>query len=308
MQEENMRQIYNLEFPSWCQELNIFGYRFVRVEKYAERLQCLQHVVAHLAEFNIDMNTGEHTVTAYVELPKNEEDAALEWSGDNNSALMDILLLLSIFTGREVFAGPPIGGEELGVIIRDSRYFFWGGIVRLSIPYEANENNCNQGFEVALEQIYTLIRSNDWQRTYFGGYYLFLARMAFKNIEIEIAFIQCWTIWEHLFSVLNRNEMTKQKILNTRMESKILNIFERFELYIPVDDYLRNGIKRLIRVRNRLIHFGRFPMHEEVHADAILFIHLTEFIVAKSFNLEPSNELNTNERLNEFLQRANADN
>ena len=39
----NVRPVYNLEFPSWCSEINIFGYRFSRVSNYEDKVLSLQH-------------------------------------------------------------------------------------------------------------------------------------------------------------------------------------------------------------------------------------------------------------------------
>ena len=63
------RKIYNLEFPPWCPEINIYGYKFFRVKDYEHKVKTLQHLVSCISEFDIKQNTGGHAETAYVELP-----------------------------------------------------------------------------------------------------------------------------------------------------------------------------------------------------------------------------------------------
>ena len=53
-----VRPVYNLEFPSWCPEINIFGYKFTRVKNYGDRLSDLQHLRKFHSEYKIKLNTG----------------------------------------------------------------------------------------------------------------------------------------------------------------------------------------------------------------------------------------------------------
>ena len=132
------RSVYNLEFPSWCPEITIFGYRFSRIDDYHEKVIRLQHLVNSSSEFHIPANNGDNVITAYVDNPENVEKAVLEWGGKDNTALADVLLLLSLFTQREVFAVYTGNShEKTGVILTDSRLSQGGGILRCSIPYEA---------------------------------------------------------------------------------------------------------------------------------------------------------------------------
>jgi hypothetical protein len=50
------KEIFNLEFPSWCQEMTIFGYKFSRIDDYRNRLADLQHFVTVSDEFTIEKN------------------------------------------------------------------------------------------------------------------------------------------------------------------------------------------------------------------------------------------------------------
>lgn len=306
------RSIYNLEFPSWCPELTIFGYRFTRVENYQEQVIRLQHLGSSIAEFEKRSNTGGHAITANVEIPKPEEQAILKWSGSNNSALSDVLLLLSIFTGRDVFVGTAQDEHAEGdVILVDPRFYAWGGILRCSIPYreqpiEPEPFGYDIGFEEGINQIYDLIRSEEWQQEYQQGYYLFLARMAFRRQPFESSFVQCWTIWEHLFAILNRNWLSSRQIRQLSSTEKIAFLLVRFALRGEIDSASRTRIESLAEIRNRLIHFGRFPERGSVHDDAVLFIRLTEFVMARILDLSPSNVFNTVERLEEFLRDIQA--
>jgi len=301
---ENIRFVYNLEFPSWCPELNIAGHRFYRVDDYEEKVLSLQHLFPSTAEFHKPANTGMHAHTAFVEIPDNEKKAVLEWAESNTPALMDISLLLSIFTGRDIFALDSQGDE---VIISDPRVYIWGGILRCSIPYKEQliypeSYGYNIGFEEGINQVYELIRSDEWQKRYQKGYFLFLARTAFRRQPIESTFIQCWTIWEHLFSIFNQNWMSSENIRRISSYEKISFILVEFALMGEIDEDSRKIIKTLAGLRNRLIHFGKFPESGSYRDDVDLFVRLTEFVIARILGLSPSNVLNTEEKLGNFLK------
>lgn len=304
------KQVYNLEFPSWCPEMTIFGYRFTRVDNYANQVVRLQHMVTVYSEFEIRANTGEHAITAYVDFPECEEKAVLEWADSSNTALSDILLLLSIFTGRDVFVVDNTSGDSSdGVIRADPREYQWGGVLRCSIPYkkqliDSEPWGYNIGFEEGLNQVYALIRSEEWQRKYQGGYFLFLAQQGFRRQSLEAAFIQCWAIWEHLFTILNRSWLSEKQIRQLSSSEKIAFLLVKYALKAEIDDSARDRIGSLAEIRNRLIHFGRFPERGSVHDDAVLFIQLTEFVIAKMLGLSPSNVLNTMDELEIFLSRS----
>lgn len=304
------RPVYNLEFPSWCPGFKIFGYEFSRVENYEDKVLNLQHLVNSSSEFRKRLNTGTHVHTAMVALPLEEQEAVLEWAGNNNTALMDVLLLLSIFTSRDVFAMPPnyekIDEGKKGAIIRDPRVFQWGGTLRSSIPYkkqpiEPEPLGYNIGFEQVLNQVYALIRSDEWQKKYQGGYFLFSAKIAFQHQVLEASFVQCWTIWEHLFTVLNRTWLSSKQTRRISSIEKISFILTQYALTDVVDSDSRKRIESLAEIRNRLIHFGRFPERGSVHDDAVLFIRLTEFVIVKILGLPPYDVFNTMDKLEEFL-------
>ena len=318
--------VYNLEFPTWCPAITVAGYKFTRVEDYEKSVARLHHDISHSGEFNIRATTGEHVHTAYVEFPNKVEPAILDTSyDDDTSALQDILLLLSLFTLRHVFAvAKP--AEDIGIIVADSRYYVWGGGLRCSIPYreqvikpepsefiyghpsmEPKPDEYNIGFEETLEQIYQLIREEDWQQKYAGGYFLFLARQAFSSRPIESAFVRCWTIWENLFATLNRNRFSDTQIRDIRGYEKIRFILVEYDLQGEKDHRSRKWIKKLSKVRNQLVHYGRFSEDDTINTDvksreyAYLFVRLTEFIIAKVFGLTPSEVFDTTDTLEKYI-------
>lgn len=302
--------VYNLEFPSWCPEINIFGYRFTRVDDYQERFLSLQHLSTALSEFSEEPNTGMHAITAFVEIPDKEEKAILDWSGDNSTALMDVMLLLSIFTCRDIFILKPQSDKRIKIsrdpIIADPRVFQWGGILRCSIPYkkfriDPEPLSYDIGFEEGINQVYKLMRTVEWQKEYMRGYFLFLARMAFRRQMMESSFIICWTIWEHLFAILNSPWLSNKQIQIIGTAEKISFLLVKYALSGEIDSTSRKRIESLAEIRNRLVHFGKFTNRGSSHDDAILFVQLTEFIIAKILGLSPSNIMDTLENLENFL-------
>lgn len=311
-----IRQVNNLEFPSWCHEMTIFGYRFYRVEEYRERLLRLQHRIHEFAEFEIKPNTGGHAITANVEIPEREEAAALGWSGSGNTALADILLLLCLFTKRDVFLDREpendAAGEDKGdIILADPRGYYGGGLLRCSIPYKKKISQPGSfgydvGLEEGLDQVYRRMRSDEWRREYRNGYFLFLARMAFHWQLLDATFVQCWTIWEHLFAIHNQGWLSDKKIAQLSAVEKVSFLLIRYGLREEIDDVSRKRIESLAEIRNKLVHFGRLPERDAAFEDAILFIRLTEFIIAKTLGLWPSDVYGTVEKLEAFLQRQEA--
>jgi hypothetical protein len=286
--------------------MTIHGYKFTRVEDYADRVLRLQHLVSVHSEFRILPTMGEHTITAFVELPEQEDKAVLEWSNPGATALADVLLLLSIFSGRDVFLAESNNAD--GVYLADPRIYHGSGVLNASIPYKASHTDPKKleiaydiGREEGLNQVYALIRSEEWLQKYRRGYFLFLAQQAFYEQPIESAFTQCWTLWEHLFAILNQNWLSAKQIQQLDASEKIAFILTEFALKGEINDQSRKRIKSLAEIRNRLIHFGRFPERDEVYDDAVLFIRLTEFVIAKILGLSPSNVFNTTEKLEKFL-------
>ena len=128
------RWVYNFIFPFGCQQLTIYGYVFRRVDEYRERVQSLQHLIHFHSEFDQPANTGTHAITAHLDLPSKEKKPVIEWGDEKATALDDILLLLSIFNLRDVFAVPEPIEKGKGAITADSREYFFG--LRTSIEYQ----------------------------------------------------------------------------------------------------------------------------------------------------------------------------
>lgn len=302
------KEIYNLEFPSWCQEMTIFGYRFNRLDDYKSRLADLQHFITTHAEFTINPNSGKHAITAYVDIPDTEEKAVIGQGNNTRTTLNDILLLLSLFTKRDVFTTDATE-RSANIITADPREYGMGGVLRCSIPYKNKPIPDDEpygydiGFEEGINQVYSLVRSEDWQRKYKGGYFLILAQQAFRRQPLETAFTQCWTIWEHLFSILNSNWLSNKQIRQISSFEKIAFLLVAYALKNEIDDSARGRIKSLAKIRNRLIHFGYFP-DNAIQDDAVMFTELTEFVVAKILGLSPSGALDTMAKLEDFLRKC----
>lgn len=302
------KEIYNLEFPSWCQEMTIFGYKFNRLDDYKSRLADLQHFITTHAEFTINPNSGKHAITAYVDIPDTEEKAVIGQGNNTRTTLNDILLLLSLFTKRDVFTTDATE-RSANIITADPREYGMGGVLRCSIPYKNKPIPDDEpygydiGFEEGINQVYSLVRSEDWQRKYKGGYFLILAQQAFRRQPLETAFTQCWTIWEHLFSILNSNWLSSKQIRQISSFEKIAFLLVAYALKNEIDDSARGRIKSLAKIRNRLIHFGYFP-DNAIQDDAVMFTELTEFVVAKILGLSPSGALDTMAKLEDFLRKC----
>jgi len=302
------KEIYNLEFPSWCQEMTIFGYKFSRLDDYKSRLADLQHFITVSGEFTINKNLqGKHSITAYVDIPDTEEKAVIGQDNHTRTALNDILLLLSLFTLREVFTADATE-RSANDITADPREYAMGGILRCSIPYKNKPIPDDEpygydiGFEEGINQVYSLVRSEDWQRKYKSGHFLLLARQAFRRQPLETLFIQCWTIWEHLFTLHNERWLSSKQIRQISSFEKIAFLLVTYALKNEIDDSARGRIKSLAGIRNRLIHFGYF-LDNAIQDDAVMFIGLTEFVIAKILGLSPSGALDTMKGLEDFLKR-----
>lgn len=280
----NKKKVFNLEFPSWCPKLTIFGYRFSRVEDYPVRVASLQHLVSFSVEFNIQSNTGHHAVTAEVEIPRPEEPAVLDWPEANSTALKDILLLLSLFSGRDVFLMDEKNGGT--VLLGDPRVYQWGGVLRCAIPNRPLPEDArgDTGFEETLNRIYSLLRSDVWQQTYHQGTFLFLAQQAFRRQPLEAAFVQCWTIWEHLYTILSVDDLGNLAPRQANGLEQITFLLGRYAADGNSRTHYR--LESLGRLKGRLAQYGRFsPMPGNDHHDAVLFIRLTEFLIAKILGL-----------------------
>ena len=314
--------IYNLGFPEYINSLKIGDYTFNRVEKYEQAFLKLQHLVdVSGGEFHRKLTTGIHQITATVELPKKEKSAVLPWAVDNFTQLNDILFLLSIFTGRNVFEIPL---EQMGLpIIADPRQHRYGGQLNVSVSDEwkwknkltgdiINERDfgtrtvfeyvkIHTGFEKSLNEVLNLICSSKWQREYNKGYFLFSYRRAIRQEDVDAAFLHSWTIWEHLFTLHNRKWLDDKSIEQMPGDKKIAYILNKY-LLITINNATRKAIKKMAKARNKIIHYGTIPDNIDLK-ELNTMVGLTEQIIAIILGLKPSNIFNSMESLERLIER-----
>jgi hypothetical protein len=307
--------VYNLEFRPHCTRLEIDGYVFERVPDYSERRSKLQSLINSAGSEGYDtVRTGEHVHTANVTGPSPGPSAVIPWQFPNATAIDDILLLLKLFTQRDVFTVDfdPNQRSKPFAILADPRCFPWGGILVCSIPYESEcptgepLDTIDTSLQVHLPQIYGRMKDPEWRRLHKGGYFLVLLSEAIQQRSVETAFSHCWTIWEHLFACLNDPWMSASTIRGLSSKEKIAFLLVHFEIRVHLENSEKSRLDALVEIRNRLIHYGQFPDRATVRADAIMFIRMTEYIAAKALGLFPSNVFNTVELLEAFLQQSTA--
>lgn len=314
-------KIFNLEFPPYIDELKIGDYTFKRVKNYKDAFDGMMHLVNSIgSEFNTDVQTGGHQITATVEIPQKEKECVLLWGNKKMTQLDDVLFLLTIFTGRNVFKKDWEDKKGMA-IMADYRMHHFGGQLHLSLEYESrwkhretgklktenemkgipvfNYHQINIGFEKDLNKVLETISSKAWQEEYEGGYFLFLFRSAIQRQIIESSFISCWTIWEHIFAIKNRKWLDDKAIIQMSGDKKIAFVLNHYFLK-KIDNNARKEIQRINGTRNRLVHFG--IKTEQVGFDEMdMFIRLTEQLIAIILGLSPSNIFNSFEKLEKFL-------
>lgn len=276
-------RIYNFEFPAYIDQLTLGGYTFRRVPEYRDRLRSLQHLVGYFHEFQVAANFGENAITAEAFSPDPEPQALLKWRKPATTHLDDVLLILSLFTRRHVWAEE----EERGIIIGDHRTYQHGWALRKGLPFveqRVEGMQINVGFEPGINRVLGLMRDKAWQAQYRGGHYLFLANHAFRRQILETTFSLCWTIWEHLFALHNDDWLDKQSIQRLSGKEKVAFVLSRYALREHLDLLENASIEELARTRNRLIHFGMFPT-EESEEKAAAFVKWTEYLIARTLGL-----------------------
>jgi len=83
-------------------------------------------------------------------LPLKEKKPIIEWSDKKATALDDILLLLSIFTLRDVFATSEPIEKGSAAVTADSREYFFG--LRTAIKYEKGEDECGDQCDIGFQK------------------------------------------------------------------------------------------------------------------------------------------------------------
>ncbi len=315
------KYIYNLEFPPHVNEFKIGEYLFKRVSNYSESFSGLQHLVNSFgSEFSTKVQTGSHQITAIVQIPDNEKSATLSWGDKNPKQILDVLLLLTLFTGRNVFMKNWEEKEGMA-IMADHREHLWGAQLLLSIKYESmwknkntgelkNElemngipifdyNQINIGFEKSLNIVLDLISSKEWLEKYSGGYFLFLFRQAVQRQIIETSFILCWSIWEHIFTLHHKKWLDRKTIETLSGYEKIAFILSEY-FVVVLNNKAKREVGRLAKTRNRIVHFG-MKADDTDYKEMEMFIRLTEQLMAIILGLQPSNAFNSTEKLQQFL-------
>lgn len=286
--------VYNLEFPSEIDEISVGGYRFVKLPDYEQRYEKLCRFIGmnHLPP-----TTGENVVTAQLLCTGQEPDATLRVH-DGKKAIEDIILLLTLFTGRNVFWLDQEPGSN-GVILADARKHMFNSVLVLSmIGHEkwetTSQHPCrNIGFEKWLNTVYDLIRSQQWLRAYDHGHLLAMIHNAYRTQDIFSAYKQCFSLIEHLYSItFSQDAHAIDKLCNVLQKHYWSNGFSQSE---------KDNIRVFVKIRNSLVHDGKLPEIAEVHKFLRLFIELTEAVVASCLGARPSETLDTNTKLAALL-------
>lgn len=301
--------VYNLEFPSWCERLAVGPFELTRTADYRTALLGLQHYVSFVAEFTVAAAMGTHQVTAHVGVHGAPGGSVFRGNAKGATALDDVLLLLSLLTGREVFAYPSdLDVAQHNLLMADTRPHAGGGLLRAGMPYESApggtglHGHYDIGFERDLVRMYDLTRTAEWRKRYGDGHYLALALSSFRQQPLEARFALSWALWEHLFA-LGHPWMSVNAIHRMSSVEKIAFIFYEYTLLDDgINDKARVVISRLTSMRNRLTHYGFFPDDELAIGHAVLFLELTEFVVARTLGIAAANVLNTRERLAAFCE------
>jgi len=281
-------QVFNLEFPSYRDEMEVCGYRFVRVPEYRERTQQLAETVAGFREFARQATTGSHAITATVATPESELPGVLAWGDPGMTALDDILLLLSLFTSRHCFAVDRLDAGD--VVVADPRQYVHGRSLKLSLPQEFvvvdDPIRANIGFEKGVASVCGVIRTQEWRDKYRRGSFLLLFREACKRQALEASFVLCWAVLEHLFRLLNPS-IPERAVWNTSGARKVAVVFREYGLDVRIREQLESGLRRFVRIRNSLIHEGVFP-DDKATAHALTFVRVVEQVIARVLSLPPA--------------------
>lgn len=303
--------VYNLEFPIGISELKICGYIFKAIANYQEALNFMPN-------YFVTNITGSHQITAIVEIPDKEDSTILPFE-NKKTKLYDILLFLTIFSGRNVFVKDWEG--DLPITADHRMHTFAGGDLRLSIDLDnkvrvkgtgeiidsisadgipvLDIEYVSLGFDTAIEKIINHISEKEWSERYDDGYFLFMYQVMLRYQNIESSFLTAWTIWESLFSIENRKWMTELDIYSSRAELKISFILDKY-FAITLNNKSRERVKLLVKARNRMVHYGK--MHPSVSIeDMKTFIQVTDQIIAEILGLTPKSTLGSLGKFRVFL-------
>lgn len=281
-------RIYNLIFPDYVETLELGNYTFRRVPDYREVYLKMQHKVDITGtEISVKPTTGSHQITATVETTKPEVGSVLQWA-KKETQITDVLFILTLFNGRHVFCWEE-AMDHGGIIVADHREFENGGDLRLSMdPEEVHDHDKNGwylhsrwiGFEKTINRVLNTIGSEAWQKKFKGGYFLFIYRASLQRQIIESSFILCWTVWTHIYTILNPRNLSESELRVVNERDKIAFILESY-FGAKVESH---HLTRMVRARNRVVHFGRIPDDFDIQ-EMRVFVRATDFLIAKILDL-----------------------
>ena len=97
------------------------------------------------------------------------------------------------------------------------------------------------------------------------------------------------------------NLLKLKTIIATWISYKISFLLTEYALSKKIDKRSKSRLERLASIRNRLIHYGKFPK-EKYDKDALLIIFITEYITTVILGLRPTNVYGTISKLEVFLK------
>ncbi len=177
--------------------------------------------------------------------------------------------------------------EKGGVIVADHRMYQYGSALCPGLPFVEQSQGAMRidvGFEPGINGVLKVMSDTAWLTRYRGGHYLLLANHAFRRQILETTFSLCWTIWEHLFALHNDDWLERQTIHRISGKEKVAFVLSHYGLQEHVNLVDSPSIDELEKVRNRLLHFGMFPV-EESKEKAVAFVKWTEYLIARTLGL-----------------------
>ncbi len=212
-----------------------------------------------------------------------------------------IYLILSLFTSNDVFYTEK---ESINKLFADPRPFSFSILSNSLNTYfvRKNGNLIVEGFEEEINKIKKLIRNKNWLTKYNNGVYLLMMKEAMKKQSRESMFLNCWIIWEHLFFILNKKYFSNETLKNISARDKINFLLTKFIFVKGINKKENKKLQELADIRNYIVHYGFEPTYASLPKEFWLFIHITQFIVAKTLKLKQKDLFNTFQLFEEYLK------
>ena len=96
------------------------------------------------------------------------------------------------------------------------------------------------------------MRQPAWRDEYRKGHFLLLYKWAAQQRTVDAAFIHCWTIWEHLFAILNDSWMSRAHIQKVNASEKIAYLLVRFAFRNQLRENEKKRLEEIRAVLTRL--------------------------------------------------------